>query len=220
MSNHEPYIHGPKVFQRGDKRFLAFYAQPVWDMDEFERLCPQPSNPHVYYARDESGKGTSKVTDWEHPEYLHAEKMRDKARWGYVILKTLEPSILAYMEDVEVEEEVLDDDGNVTLDENEKPVTKKAMQSESRVEPLVITGCSLTDPKTWPGVDAALEDMLGYYEYNQISALVHDANSINQSKLEDNLESFFQITAQHTTELSHQSGPSSTSDSALASDSE
>lgn len=216
----ENFVQGPKVFQRGAARFLAFYAAPVWDMDEFDRLYPPPVNNHVYYARDETGKG-SQTTDWEHPEYLAAEDRRGKARWGYVILKSLQPSVVAYWADIEVEEEVLDDDGNVVIDkETEEPVTHKVPKRVAKTEPLTIPGCSLADPTTWHKAEALLEEFLPHYEFNQIYTFVHEANSISQAKLEDNLQSFFQIMAQHTTDTSPNSGLSNIPDSEHANDSE
>ena len=76
---------GPLTFKRGDT-FLAFYAQPVWNMDEFNALCPRPVNTHVRYEKG------GKVKDPDAPAYLEELGKFSVKRWGYVILKTLEPS--------------------------------------------------------------------------------------------------------------------------------
>lgn len=75
----------PLTFKRGEN-FLAFYAQPVWNMDEFNALCPPPENTN--YRFEKGGK----VKDPDAPQWR--EKLADysRKRWGYVVLKSLEPS--------------------------------------------------------------------------------------------------------------------------------
>jgi hypothetical protein len=75
----------PLAFKRGEE-FLAFYATPVWNMDEFHQLCPPPENEH--YRFEKGGK----VKDPEAPAYLEQLAIYARKRWGYLVLKSLEPS--------------------------------------------------------------------------------------------------------------------------------
>jgi len=75
----------PLTFRRGND-YLAFFAQPVWDFDEFSALCPLPENTH--YRFEKGGK----VKDPDAPAYREALKDYARKRWGYLVLKSLEPS--------------------------------------------------------------------------------------------------------------------------------
>lgn len=75
----------PLTFRRGNG-FIAFYAQPVWDLEEFDALMPPPVNTKYRYTKD------GKELDPNAPEYKEALAAYVTARWGYVVLKSLEPS--------------------------------------------------------------------------------------------------------------------------------
>lgn len=75
----------PLTFKRGDG-FIGFYAQPVWDLTEFHALCPPPENNYTRFTKN------GKEKDPEAPAYLEALGKYQAKRWGYVILKSLEPS--------------------------------------------------------------------------------------------------------------------------------
>jgi hypothetical protein len=93
VENVKDVKYGPVVFSRGkgpdgEERLLAFYAQPVWTMDEFEKKCSPPECDYYYFEKD------GKKKDYEHPEYLQKVAEHDRKRWGYYTLKSLEPSNL------------------------------------------------------------------------------------------------------------------------------
>jgi hypothetical protein len=75
----------PLTFKRGEG-FIAFYAQPVWDMNEFDALLPPPENRKYRFTKN------GKEKDPNAPEYQEALAAYRRARWGYVVLKSLEPS--------------------------------------------------------------------------------------------------------------------------------
>jgi hypothetical protein len=75
----------PLTFKRG-QNFLAFYAQPVWDMDEFNALCPLPENKNFRFEKG------GKVKDPDAPAWRETLSEYSRKRWGYVVLKSLEPS--------------------------------------------------------------------------------------------------------------------------------
>lgn len=103
-------IFGPLTFKRGDQ-FLAFYAQPVWTLDEFEALCPPPVNE--YYRFTKNGK----EKDPDAPAYRDMISIYSRKRWGYVVLKSLEPSKIEW--------------DKVSLDD---PNTWKDVEQELRAE--------------------------------------------------------------------------------------
>lgn len=78
----------PLTFKRGKMR-LAFLAQPVWDFDEFEELVPMPVNKKMRFNKDAPG---GKEPDPNNPAHKDAMRLYGRKRWGYTILKTLEPS--------------------------------------------------------------------------------------------------------------------------------
>lgn len=82
-------LFGPITFKRGDS-FVAFYAQPVWDLDEFYLACPVPKNDFVRFEKG------GKVADPDHPAYREKLAQWHRKRWGYVTLKTLEPSNIEF----------------------------------------------------------------------------------------------------------------------------
>jgi len=86
VENVKDITYGPLCFKRGDD-FLAFIAAPIWSMEEFDKILPYPDNQNVYF--DASGK---KVKDYECSAWKATETEYWRKRWGYVILKTLEPS--------------------------------------------------------------------------------------------------------------------------------
>lgn len=88
VENVKDIQYGPLCFKRGDD-FLAFYAVPVWTMEEFDKLCPFPENTNYYYGPD--GK---KMKDYECSAWKDTESEYWRQRWGYVVLKSLEPSKL------------------------------------------------------------------------------------------------------------------------------
>ena len=140
-------LFGPLTFRRG-KDYLVFYAQPVWDLDEFNLRCPAPVNNHHMFTKG------GKVIDPKAPAYLDALAEHSRKRWGYIVLKTLEPS-------------------NITWD-----------------------NVSLVDPSTWVNVEQDLKRSLGLYEFSRVMRLVDEANAIDEEKLEENAQSFFQQQAQ------------------------
>jgi len=78
-------IFGPLPFKRG-KDILAFFAQPVWDMDEFNVLCPPPVNRNYRFTKG------GKELDPDAPVYKEALAAYGRKRWGYIVMKSLEPS--------------------------------------------------------------------------------------------------------------------------------
>lgn len=106
------FVYGPLVFKRGDKKFLAFTAKPCWDLEEFNALCPYPKNLSVMFAKG------GKTTDPDCPVYRDALETYFQRRWGYVVMKTLEPSNITW-------EEVDKDDPTTWV--NVVPELKKAV---------------------------------------------------------------------------------------------
>jgi hypothetical protein len=134
----------PLTFKRGDQ-YLAFLAQPVWNFNEFHALCPLPENNN--YRFEKGGK----VKDPDAPAYQEALANYGRQRWGYMVLKSLEPS-------------------NIEWD-----------------------NVSLTRPKTWGEVETELKANLSFYEFAKVMELVDEANALDERKLEDNAQSFFQM---------------------------
>jgi hypothetical protein len=146
----QDFVYGPLVFRRGPEKFLAFYAQPCWSLDEFHALCPLPENKHyVFTKRGKEKDNDSAVYKAELEKYY-------ERRWGYVVMKTLEPSKIDW----------------------------------DTVNP--------SDPASWANVVPELKKTLSVYEYGLLANLINEANSLDQEKLEANLQSFFQLRAAHT----------------------
>jgi len=78
----------PLAFKRGNG-FIGFYAQPVWDMDEFNKLCPEPKNKQIRFNKNAPD---GKEPDPNSPAHKEALAKYGKKRWGYIVLKSLEPS--------------------------------------------------------------------------------------------------------------------------------
>lgn len=142
-----PAPNKPLTFKRGDS-FLAFYAQPVWSFRDFHAMCPVPENTH--YRFEKGGK----TKDPDHPAYLEQLALYGRKRWGYMVLKTLEPS-------------------NIEWDT-----------------------VSLSDPNTWLNVEDELRAVLSFYEFAKVIELVETANALDDDKLEENAQSFFQLMSQ------------------------
>lgn len=90
VENDRKVLFGPVVFKRGPNKFLSFYAQPVWDLDEFNALCPQPTNKNYIFDK------TGKHVDPQAPAYLEELAQYYRKRWGYITLKSLEPSKIEF----------------------------------------------------------------------------------------------------------------------------
>jgi hypothetical protein len=77
----------PLVFSREDGNDLVFIAKPVYNLDEFIALCPEPDVKQF-------GKMTKDgwVPDLEAPQYLDLLRLRRVAHWDYTMIKSLEPS--------------------------------------------------------------------------------------------------------------------------------
>jgi len=75
--------------QRGDA-ILLFTAQPVWSFDDFHDLCPQPIPGPASVVFTPNGK----KVNYECPQYKADLAEWARKRWGYMILKSLEPSNL------------------------------------------------------------------------------------------------------------------------------
>lgn len=85
-------VFGPLTLQcgydkKGEPEFWDFLAVPVWNREEFNRLCPEPMPPVRGYKPD-----GSKTYDIEGKEYKDDLKLHGLRWWGYLILKSLEPS--------------------------------------------------------------------------------------------------------------------------------
>lgn len=137
----------PLTFKRG-KSFIAFLAQPVWDFDEFDEMVPAPVNKKMRFNKNAPG---GKEPDPNNPVYKDAMAKYATQRWGYMVLKTLEPSPNIEWETV-----------------------------------------SLDDPKTWDKVEDELRATLANFEFGKVMRLVDEANALDDDKLEENAESFFQ----------------------------
>lgn len=86
-------LFGPVLIRRGES-LHAIYAQPVWSFVEFHKACPEPEPPVTAFAPkkpDGSGGKTRNVKD---PKYLAALDEHAARQWGYLTLKSLEPSDL------------------------------------------------------------------------------------------------------------------------------
>ena len=102
VENVRDVVYGPLVFSRGrdsagEEILLAFYAKPVWDLNEFDEQCPLPECEQYQFTKD------GKKKDYDHPVYKDQLAEHDKKRWGYYTLKSLQPS------DLELETASLDD---------------------------------------------------------------------------------------------------------------
>jgi len=163
----EPYIIQRGLLPDGKPRLLAFIGQPVWSLDDFHKRCPRPEIPASCVRYKGNGKKEANPDAQEFKDLL-AEY--DRKNWGYMILKTLEPSNLEF----------------------EK--------------------ISLDDPKTWGGVEEALREELGYYEFARVMQLIDEANNIDAAKLEENRLTFFRQSTPANTDDSPPDGPSNTSE--------
>lgn len=88
-------IFGPLPFKRmvdGKETYMTFFAEPVWNMEEFDQLCPPPENKSGAFT-----KGGWK-TDPEAPAYLDALAVYGRQRWSYMIIKSLAPSNIEWSE--------------------------------------------------------------------------------------------------------------------------
>jgi len=56
VENTKDIMYGPLCFPRGDD-FLAFYAVPVCDMDECDKLLPFPKNTNHYFTAADGKTG-------------------------------------------------------------------------------------------------------------------------------------------------------------------
>ena len=86
----ENAIFGPLCFKRKGE-LITFFAQPVWDYREFEELCPVPENKATAFVRNERGKVVKQV-DPDSQEHKMALQGREEQRFGYYLMKSLEPS--------------------------------------------------------------------------------------------------------------------------------
>lgn len=77
----------PLVFERDNGQLIAFIIKPVYDLDEFEALCPEP-DPSKFGALTPKGW----APDPEAPELLDLRRLYNKRRWAYLVIKSLEPS--------------------------------------------------------------------------------------------------------------------------------
>lgn len=75
----------PLVLPRGEKPPLVFYAEPLPNLDEFEKLCPIPTAGQTY-----TPKGI--VLNTQAPEFVAAMQQYQKKRWAYTIIRSLAPS--------------------------------------------------------------------------------------------------------------------------------
>ena len=162
---------GPKSFKRGDK-YITFWAVPLWDYDDFNERCPLPENQYYRYTRE------GKEKDPEAPAYLELLEEYNRKRWGYLILRSLEPS------------------------------------------PIEWDTVSLDDPSTWGNVEKELKSSLSFFEFQVVMQLVDEANALDERKLQENADTFFQqLQATNTNDRGLEEDPQSTSSTAPASDS-
>lgn len=94
----EGAIYGPIIVDRFGEE-LPIYAQPVWSMDEFNKRLPFDDN-QVEFVFTPNGKQYNQEAK-RTKDYV-AE--RDRARWGYVALKSLEPSKIDFDDEDDPEE--------------------------------------------------------------------------------------------------------------------
>lgn len=98
-------IFGPFVIHRGHevdkdgnvlidsqgepvKRLIAFFAQPVWSWDEFNEQFPRPEPKAGEVVFTKHGQ----QPDYDAPGYKQRIEQHNSRRWGFMILKSLEPS--------------------------------------------------------------------------------------------------------------------------------
>jgi hypothetical protein len=65
---------------------IVFRARGLSDMDEFNKLCPEPTPPSALSADG------SKTFDHSNKDYLAALAEHNKRWWAYLVVKSLEPS--------------------------------------------------------------------------------------------------------------------------------
>lgn len=86
VANDRNVVFGPLTFKRGEGRYLAFLAQPVWSLDEFQALCPVPVNRNYVFTKE------GKQLDPESPAFRDDLATYYRKRWAWTVLKSLEPS--------------------------------------------------------------------------------------------------------------------------------
>jgi hypothetical protein len=87
--SNENAVFGPFIVKRGEDEF-AFYAQPVWDYVDFDEICPRPQAA-VTGWNPKTGEKQANPRSKAHKADLKEYGLK---RWGYYILKALEPSKL------------------------------------------------------------------------------------------------------------------------------
>ncbi len=85
--NNEDAVYGPFVIRRGDK-LHGFYTRPVWTMDGFDEMVPEPEPLPGETVFTKNGK----KPDFDHPEFKARLAKYSRQRWGYFVLYSLEPS--------------------------------------------------------------------------------------------------------------------------------
>lgn len=90
-------VFGPVTLQcgyddKGEPEFWDFLAVPVWDRDEFNQLCPEPMPPVRGYKPDGSKTYDTEGKTPAGVDYKRDIKLHGLRWWGYLILKSLEPS--------------------------------------------------------------------------------------------------------------------------------
>jgi hypothetical protein len=75
------------VLPRGDGQDpIVFVATAIQNMDDFDKLAPEPEPPLI------RGRGDSKVQDFSDAAYLQALEQQVTRRTDYIVLKSLEGS--------------------------------------------------------------------------------------------------------------------------------
>ena len=82
-------IYGPFVIERGGKKF-GFFAKPIGDFAEFDRLCPAPEPPMTGW-NPKTGK---QEHDPKSPAFRQVMMEHSRKKWGWIVLKSLEPTNL------------------------------------------------------------------------------------------------------------------------------
>jgi|WetSurMetagenome_2_1015567.scaffolds.fasta_scaffold24663_1 hypothetical protein len=73
------------VLPRGEEEPLVIRARAVVDLDEFEKICPEPKPPGIL-TKDGWAPNTND------PSYKQLVEMQGERRAAYIIIRSLEPS--------------------------------------------------------------------------------------------------------------------------------
>jgi len=113
---------------------ITFTARGLPDMDEFNKLCPEPTPPTINMA-------TGPQPDLKDAGYTSQVAEHTKRRWAYITVKSLEPSA------IEWDTVVLDQPGTWVNWENDLKANGFTAVECNRVFGLILSANSLDERK-------------------------------------------------------------------------